>query len=169
MPKVTKNRTVTEALHHRLHYDPETGVFTTAKTARSKKHGRIVGWRDELGYIRIWVNRKLYLAHRLAWLWVHGKFPDGNLDHINGNPSDNRIANLRECNQSQNCANSIIQRKGSSTRKGVSFDKAKKSFRAYITVGRKQIFLGRFLTAKEAIAVRKAAEPKYHGEFMRKA
>ena len=158
-----------EILRSVADYDPTTGTFTAAQTKRSKRHGRVMGWSDKDGYIHIRVKYKLYLAHRLAWLYVYGKWPSGNLDHINGDPADNRISNLRECDQRQNLANSVVVYKNSSIRKGVSFDNAKRLFRAYIVVGRKQIFLGRFPTVEEAIAARLEAEKQYHGEFARAA
>ena len=156
-----------EILRLVVDYDPETGLFTAAKTKRSLKHGRVMGWSDNLGYIHIRAKYKLYLAHRLAWLWVYGEWPSRNLDHINGNPSDNRICNLRLCSQSQNLGNSKIQRINSSIRKGVSWDKNRKLFRSYITVNKKAIHVGRFSSQEEAIAARIAAERFYFGEFCR--
>jgi len=128
-----------------------------------------MGWSDDLGYVHIRVQERLYLAHRLAWLYVHGTWPNGNIDHINGDPADNRISNLRECNQSQNMRNSKIVHKLSSFRKGVCFDPKRGLFKAYITLNRRQKFLGRFPSEDMAIAARLEAEKQYHGEFARAA
>lgn len=149
-----------------LSYDPETGEFDRSKY---RHKGKMVGWKDELGYIHIRVNKVLYLAHRLAWLHFYGKWPRGGLDHINGDPSDNRIANLREANQSQNMRNTPIAKKNTSGRKGVSWDKQKNLWRATITLHRRQRFVGRFSNVDDAIKAREIAEQTFHGEFSRPA
>lgn len=147
-----------------VYYDKDVGVFTSRKT------GRVMGWTDPYGYIQIGIhNRKRYLAHRLAWFYVRGRWPEKNLDHINGNPSDNRIANLRECNQSQNSANSKLVHATSSIRKGVCYDPGRKKFRAYIRKNGKQHHIGRFDTLDEALAARVEAEQRLHGDFARRA
>lgn len=156
-----------EELRNRLNYDPQTGVFTYKKNY-GVVPGKKSGWVDELGYVHVRVG-KLYLAHRLAWLYVYGKWPEGYIDHINGDPGDNRLSNLRECSQSQNMHNSKIMHKLSSVRKGVCFDPKRKLFKAYITLNSRQKFLGRFPTKEEAIAARLEAEKQYHGEFARAA
>ena len=73
-----------ERLKELLHYDPETGVFTWLESAGKKMNGRIAGTHASKNYISIGVSHKRYLAHRLAWLYVYGKFPDGILDHLHG-------------------------------------------------------------------------------------
>jgi len=158
-----------DILKTRVVYDPSSGNFSRAKTKRSIKHGKIMGWTDDLGYIHVRVLDKLYLAHRLAWLYMTGAWPEGYLDHKDGNPSNNSILNLRECTQQENCFNSKIVNKKSSIRKGVSWDKARKRYRAYIRFDNKQILLGRYSKVEDAIAARISAEEKYHGEFRRAA
>jgi len=87
-----------------LTYDPYTGLFTWLVDAYSNKvKGKIAGSIKE-GYINISIDRKLYRAHRLAWLYVNGVFPS-EIDHINRVKSDNRICNLREVSRSENCQN----------------------------------------------------------------
>jgi HNH endonuclease len=71
-------------------YNPETGVF------RRRKDGKIAGTQMKYGYIRLYINRDYALAHRVAWYIVHGELPPPELDHIDGDPSNNRIANLRK-------------------------------------------------------------------------
>jgi len=165
MPRVNKHPTeiTAEYLRTIIIYDPETGLFRWPKKPAAR-----VGWSDALGYIHVRIGRsKLYLAHRLAWLYVFGEWPEGVIDHINGHTSDNRISNLRVCTQQQNCQNRKPVWDRSSIRSGVSFDKRRKKFRAYITIGRKQMYLGRFGTAEEATEARKNAELKLFGEFAR--
>jgi len=83
------------------------------------------------------------MAHRLAWFLVYGRNPKGEIDHINGNPSDNRICNLRECTRSQNVMNT---RRGN----GVCWHKTKKKWQALVKSGGKSHFLGHFDTREEA-------------------
>lgn len=87
------------------HYDPETGIFTQIGARGGKSPGSVAGAKDKHGYLRISVQSKLYQAHRLAFLYMNGGFPVGNVDHKDGNPSNNVWSNLRECTQQQNIQN----------------------------------------------------------------
>ena len=109
---------------------------------------------------------KAYLkAHRLAWFFVYGEWPQKQIDHINGNKSDNRISNLRLATASQNLSNKGITKSNTSGYKGVSFNRTKKKWMASIKVNKKSINLGYFLTPEEASEAYKAAAIKHHGEF----
>ena len=95
-----------ERLKELLHYDPETGVFTwNVPVARMAKPGGVAGNTNARGYRRISLLNKSYLAHRLAFLYVTGAFPEKVVDHVNGDPSDNRWSNLRPATQAQNLMN----------------------------------------------------------------
>jgi hypothetical protein len=98
-----------ERLRQLLHYDPERGVFTwLSRPAERSWNTRFAGTRagtiNGLGYVVIGILGRRYKAHRLAWLYVHGEWPGRELDHINCDKSDNRIANLRPATRSQNIA-----------------------------------------------------------------
>jgi len=92
-----------------LDYNQHTGLFTWKKIKKysNRSVGDIAGSLS-LGYVVIGIDKKIYKAHRLAWLYVYGEFPKEQLDHINGNKEDNRICNLREANQSQNNFNFLF-------------------------------------------------------------
>jgi hypothetical protein len=138
-----------------LHYDPETGVFTrTFKNGKSKQVGSI----NTKGYVCIPLGNVKYVAHRLAWLWVYGKFPDHQVDHINQNRQDNRIANLREATNKQNCENRSVQKNNTTGFAGVSWKARNKKWVAQICHNRQMIHLGLFQKIEDAIAARAAAQ-----------
>ncbi len=143
------------AIAHRLRavtsYDPATGLFRwRGLRQRPDLNGRIAGNHNQSGYWNICFEGKLYKAHRLAWLYVHGEWPKRRLDHENGNTIDNRIENLRLATHSQNIANSRLRRDSTSGFKGVSFYKAEQKWGAYINKNKKRYFLGLFLSPQAA-------------------
>ncbi|MGY8831687.1 MAG: HNH endonuclease signature motif containing protein, partial [Pseudomonadales bacterium] len=94
-----------ERLKEVLDYSPETGHFTWRINKRRARTGDIAGSVVAHGYILIRVDQTRQLAHRLAWFYVHGRWPDKNIDHINGQTADNRIANLRQATCAENLKN----------------------------------------------------------------
>jgi hypothetical protein len=103
-----------DALKRVLLYNPQNGVFTWPKT------GKPAGSIAASGYVEIGLGYARYRAHRLAWLYTFGDWPDSDLDHINGIRSDNRIANLRVVTRAQNCQNRGANKSNPSGAKGVS-------------------------------------------------
>jgi len=104
-------------LKQQLSYNPETGLFT--RITKNKGRGKVgdVAGGDDKGYVAIRVYSKRYSAHRLAWLYVYGSFPKGEIDHINGIRSDNRIDNLRDVSHKNNTRN---RRKSKLNKSGVT-------------------------------------------------
>ena len=114
------------------------------------------------------IDGERFLAHRLAWFYVHRVWPIAQIDHKNVDNSDNRIANLREATQSQNQANKPLNQKVSGTGfKGVSLYKKTGMFFARIRVNRKLIHLGSFDRAEDAHAAYVVAANDIHGAFAR--
>lgn len=111
------------------------------------------------------VDGKLYRAHRLAWMYVYGKFPKGDIDHKNGNPLDNRITNLREATRVQNSGNSKVHEDNKNGIKGVT--KNKFSWVAQIGKNYTTIYLGSYKTPKAAHAAYRKAAKKLHGAYAR--
>lgn len=144
-----------------LNYDPETGFFWwKVRPSNNIYVGDRAGHVQETkGYRNIHIKGKLYKAHRLAWLYCYGAFPEGNLDHINRDRDDNRISNLRVAPGSLNNYNSGISRNNTSGVKGVSYNKGAGKWEAGAG-SRPRIYLGIFSSKEDAIKARKAWEIK---------
>jgi hypothetical protein len=159
-----------DVLKNNVTYDKDTGIFIRTKTHPKRKYlaGSVTGVSRPDGYVQIMIEGKLFLAHRLAWLYVYGELPKNNIDHINGIKNDNRIENLRDVKQVTNVQNLKKARKSSvsSNKLGVSFaNKGKnidKPFRARIVVDHKEIHLGTFSNEDEAHEAYLLAKRKYH-------
>jgi hypothetical protein len=152
--------------HRLFSYDAETGILTRKiKASTATKKGDKCGC-DSYGYLVVSIANKLYRVHRIVWLMCTGQLPKY-IDHINCDPKDNRLSNLRECNSFENAQN---QRKRVTNKvglKGVCVIKGavKKPYRAQITHEGKYIHLGVFDTPELAHQAYKEACLKLHGEF----
>lgn len=152
-----------ERIRELLFYEEETGKFFYKIPKGRMLAGDPAGASRKNGYVIIIIDGKSRQAHRLAWLYVYGKWPDGVIDHINGNPGDNRIVNLRDVSQSENQQNRhSIDPRNRVGCMGVTWDSEKQRWRSRIILKGKYISLGRHKTAEEAIAARKAAELIYY-------
>jgi hypothetical protein len=105
------------------------------------------------------------MAHRLAWLYVHGKYPTDAIDHVNRERDDNRISNLRECQNWQNSANRSMRADNSSGIRGVHFSKKKKKWVAMIGDKGSRKYLGIYESKESAHQAYKAASETLYGEF----
>ena len=153
-----------ERLKELLSYNQETGVFTnlTQRNSHAKK-GSIAGTKTKNGYIQIQIDKKIYLAHRLAWLYVYGEFPEKLIDHINEITDDNCIANLRLATNLENQHNaSSLRINNTSGFRGVAWNKLSKKWMATIAINGKNKHLGHFNTAEEASEVYVTAKRKFH-------
>ena len=150
-----------EELKQRLSYDQETGLFVWIKPPRGTKIGSVAGSADNYGYWCIGFNNKSYKAHRLAWFYVHGEFPDGQIDHINQIKSDNRISNLRVTDASKNCQN-IRQPRIDNKLKTKGVIRKSGKFYAQIQVAGKKISLGYYSTLEAASIAYQDAKARLH-------
>ena len=107
------------------------------------------------------VDRRKYYAHRLAWFFYYGEWPNGHLDHKDRDPANNAISNLRECTFSENHQNSTRSR-GSSKYRGVSWCKKANKWKAQIGANNKKVYLGYFDDELEAANAYREAKEKYH-------
>lgn len=152
-----------------LSYDPATGAvsWNYDYDPNSKPLRNPAGFINNSGYVRIGVGGGEVFAHRLAYKAMTGhEVPDGmDIDHINGDRTDNRWVNLRVVSRSQNNMNAKIRVDNKSGVKGVTFDKRRGKWAAEIRANNKKIFLGRFDTIEEAAEKRKLAESEMFGQY----
>lgn len=134
---------ITQAeLKEHFEYAPETGVFTRKRT------NKVATSPDKNGYLVLNIKRKKFFQHRAAWLYVHGTWPKNQIDHINGVRHDNRICNLRDTTQRENCQNRKEHREGRLV--GSSYYSKQKKWRACIGIGKTVNHIGFFATEEEA-------------------
>ena len=156
-----KKELTAERVRELLVYDLETGDFVRRVTQGSARAGAAAGTLDSKGYVRIRVDGRKYAAHRLAWLWMKGKWPVGQIDHRNHIRCDNRFDNLRNATHGQNKANA--QGWAASGFKGVI--KRGNRWVAQITHNGPTRYLGLFKTPEEAHAAYCQAAAKLFGDF----
>jgi hypothetical protein len=150
-----------EQLREILDYDQETGLFKWKRTRRQIKAGAVAGTDPSAGYVYIFVLGKRYAAHRLAWFYVTGEWPAGQIDHRNLVTSDNAFANLRDVSGVVNKQNMRDAQSNSKT--GVLGVSPRGSrFIAVIQVARKQKYLGLFETQELASQAYQAAKRQFH-------
>jgi hypothetical protein len=153
-----------EELDKILNYNPDTGAFLwNAATGPRAKKGTLAGNISKVdGYVRIHINYKHYLAHRLAILTTYGKLPTYEVDHINGNRADNSLNNLRLSTRKQNMENLSLPKSNTSGKLGASFHKATGKWRARIRIEGSCRHLGLFDSAEAAHAAYCEAKSKFH-------
>ena len=167
-----------EHVRQLVSYDPETGRFVWLP----REVGRDGSLRSVNTFNAIYAGRPAFTidhgngylsstffqvkahAHRVAWVWMMGEWPDGEIDHINGDRSDNRWANLRLVTKSQNMRNAKLRSNNRSGHHGIYWDRSKRRWAATIKGDGRTLHLGRFVQLNDAVAARKAAEAKlgYH-------
>lgn len=151
-----------------LSYNPESGVFTWIQDRGKCQKGDVASGTNCNGYRSIRLDYVRYPMHRLAWLYVHGKFPENFIDHINMDKSDNRLCNLRPVTNSQNMMNSVRKGQVTTSRwKGVSWISGKKKWKATVNANGVKHWLGYFNDEREAAEECMFALLKHHGEFAR--
>ena len=148
-------------LKNRLVYYPLTGIFRWTVKHGGIKYMSVAGAKCGKGYIFIRFNGRIYASHRLAWLYVYGKFPDNSIDHINHDQSDNRIANLRQVSHMENSHNRVINKNNTSGYPGVCWNKSASRWQVQIKVNYKAIYLGSFIEWWDAVCAKRSGEHKH--------
>jgi hypothetical protein len=161
-PKEIESTLTPEWVRDNLAYEPETGSFLWKKRGFGRTLGRVLGTKVWPGYLVLKVNGAVHYAHRIAWLYVYGEWPSGQIDHIDGDKMNNAIANLREATSAQNAARRRTSRKIAPSRgvfpHGVGFV-------ARIHHGGRRHYLGYFATAEAAKTAYETKAKEIHGEF----
>jgi hypothetical protein len=148
-----------EDLKRDMNYNPETGLF------HHINGGHVADRRDEQGYVRVSLWGRQQRAHRLAWLYVHSEWPSDQIDHINGDKADNRIANLRIATNRQNAQNKPAQSNNRLGIRGVRKHPKTGRYEAWIWINGKRTFVGGFGDAQLAGEAYAAAARRHFGEF----
>lgn len=157
-----------------LEYCPETGVLTwkhrpenhfkclgVFKAWNTRFSGKPAGSPNGSGYRQVNLDGKVYLAHRVIWTMVHGDLGPNDIDHINGDRSDNRLENIRSVSRTLNLRNSATKSRGAIGVCGVSRHTLTGKYRAYVGIDGKQVHLGFFENVDDAIAARAEANKAY--------
>jgi hypothetical protein len=152
-------------------YDPDTGVVRrrigrASWTGAGEEAGSMRGEYRMVG-LRLDGERYGMYTHRLAWALHHGRWPENEIDHVNGVKSDNRLANLREASRSENQRNVGKKRSATSRLKGASYHTTHRLWRARIRHGGSSLHLGWFRTEEAAHAAYAKVARELHGDFMR--
>ena len=149
----------------RLRYDKDSGVFTWTESRGSVKAGDLAKSVNSLGYARVKVGGVHHLAHRLAWAFVHGSFPESEIDHVNGIKTDNRIENLRLATRSENQRNKGKLSNNKSGFKGVNWNPSTKKWAARCMVNGKRTHIGYFDDVALAASAYQQVAASMHGAF----
>jgi hypothetical protein len=149
-------------------YNAETGdlIFRRRSRFGPDRTGRIAGCtKSRKGYRTVYINGIVYYAHRVIWLIVHGYWPKHHIDHINRDPADNRLCNLREATCSQNNYNSRLSSRNKIGVKGVYFDRGR--YRGQVWCDGQYHNAGYHKSFEVAVQATLKLRLRLHGEFAR--
>lgn len=170
---VQKNSGLTELyLRSILDYDPEAGIFRWKYRADMRPQwniryaGKVAGSKGQRGRIEIRIDGKSYLAHRLAWLFMTGHWPENEIDHKDIDPSNNTFSNIREATRRQNAANKKPYPQNTSGYMGVTFSRSSRKWMAMIKIDGKTTYLGVYKNIEDAANAYMEAAEKVHGAFV---
>lgn len=144
-----------------LSYDPILGELTWRASKGNRVRGKFAGGVDRDGYNYLVVNQRKYKSHRIIWLWWYGYYPENDIDHIDGDKTNNRIENLRETSDLCNCRNRGLRKDNKTGVPGIHWNERLGKWVAQITNLGARRHLGYFSTMREAVARRHAAEIEY--------
>ena len=154
-----------DRLNELLTYDPYTGELRWKVDRAQKKAGDIAGTKRPDGRRSVQIDGKLLLGYRIAWAMHYNEQPPKYIDHINTNPGDDRIINLRAATQSENMRNRRVKSGTSSGTKGVSYDKERGKWKAQIKLPNGAYKQERYDTKEQAERAYRRAVEEHHGDF----
>ena len=147
-------------------FDYRDGFLFWKTPRKNVRVGAVAGSVDAKGYVRIMLERKVYLAHRIVYALHHENVPNF-VDHRDGNPLNNRVENLRACTQAENAQNRKRQVNNTSGVKGVYWNRAKNKWMARVMADGQREFLGYFEHLPDASKAVMAARIRAHADFSR--
>lgn len=151
----------------RFLYEPDTGRILHRRDYRRHKSGDDASYLRKDGRLVLQHEGREYQAHRAAWFLHYGRWPEGDVDHIDGDPSNNRIANLREATRSQNLGNAKLYRNNKSGHRGVFYVQKHGYYIATIQIRKRVHHLGSFKNKEDAAAAYERAAQNGFGGFAR--
>lgn len=146
-------------------YDSEEGILRWKVNGMKVRAGQPVGSPDKVGRLRTTYNYKNYLVYHLIWLFVYGRLPEKEIDHIDRNPGNNKLANLRECSHAENLRNAGARTNNKTGHVGIFWDERRGKYLANLMKDGVTHHIGRYHTLEEAVAARKAFADALFGEF----
>lgn len=158
--------TITQAYLKKIFDYKDGNLIRKVKTSNRVNVGDVVGSNNGNGYLRMAVLGKYFYVHRIIFMWNFGYFPN-EIDHIDGNRTNNKIENLREATHSENGKNLTLRKSNKVGINGVRFDADRNKWYSSICVNKKKKHLGRFVNLEDAISARKKAENEFFGEWSR--
>lgn len=153
---------IVERLRHLMNYSPDTGKFTRRIQCGKCAPNSVVTGTLSHGYLRASIDNKVYALHRLAFLWMTGKWPNADVDHIDGDRANNRWSNLRDVSRQVNMENLREARRNNLSTGLLGVHSHGIKFRSRIRAAGKVIELGSFETKEAAHAVYVSAKRRLH-------
>lgn len=150
-------------LHELFDYKDGQLIWKISRGGKAQK-GSVAGRKVKHNYTQIEVDRKTYYLHRLVFIYHNGYCPKV-IDHIDGNPANNKLENLREATLSENQMNSKISKNNSTGMKNVNWNTEANKYRVELSVNGRNKFIGYFDDPELAELVAIEARDKYHGRF----
>jgi hypothetical protein len=164
---IERDALTVERLRELIDYDPETGIFKRRTKCGCLRAGTIATSKTDQGYLRIGIDHHRYRAHRLAWLYMTGEWPPKEIDHWDLNRFNNKWANIRLADHSQNMHNTMARSDNSCGIKGIWWYERSQNWGAQIQVRKRRIFIGYFKTREEAAKAYAVVAYEHFGEFSR--
>lgn len=157
-----------QCLRDVLDYDPSTGVLRWKSGRREgMEAGCVTTTLQGSSYRLVNVGGKKYYAHRLIWAIATGEMPAAMIDHVNGDGLDNRWGNLREATREQNSQNRRLDMRSTTGVTGVTFSKAKGTYKVHIQANGVREYLGSYSDREDAVRIATQARLDRHGQFAR--
>ena len=155
-----------DRLKRLLSYKEDKLYWRRNKDVPHTVRGKLAGSTEPCGYTRIKLDGKKYRQHRLVYLYHKGYLPEF-VDHKDGDPTNDRIDNLRECSRAQNMQNCKLRKDNKSGTTGVCYHPSSGKWRVTVTANKRVHYLGRFEDKELAELIASEAREFYHGEFAR--